>query len=542
MSIIDASCIRCGLCLPACPEDAIAALGNLDRATALASEPGTVLILGTEAPAHFYPATPEQVVNASYAAGFTMVSRGVLGDELVAEEYVRLWESGAWPTMIRSSDPVVVGAITVEHAALLPFLAPVATPPVAEARYLRAQGGAGLKVVYAGSWPVSHDGDLDAVITFEELERLFQAKGVFPTAQPTVFSRIPMERRRHLSLAGGFPAAWLAPEREGPRILRVRGLEGLRPLARALEREGGAMLGFVDVLSCEGALDHPLAGPREDLFWRRTVVQLSEPPRSPEPVVVGGPRPWLATGFAMQRPVRKRASEGQVESVLQQIGTAPTGRPWDCGACGSRSCREFAEGVAEGRTSLRLCPFYLQRQAVTDPVTGLGSRALLVPRLDEELKRTERTRERFAVLFLDLDRLKEINDVHGHLVGDTVIREVAQLIKATTRSYDLAVKYGGDEFVVVLQRIDPDGASRVAEALRSGVEALGPRLGLRPQAVTVSIGVYPVDPMSDLPPVEELLVRADRAMYEAKAQGRNRIVVIDASRVTSGPQAEGEAA
>lgn len=542
MSIIDASCIRCGLCLPACPEDAIAALGNLDRATALAGEPGTVLILGTEAPAHFYPATPEQVVNASYAAGFTMVSRGVLGDELVAEEYVRLWESGAWPTMIRSSDPVVVGAITMEHPALLPYLAPVATPPVAEARYLRAQGGAGLKVVYAGSWPVSHDGDLDAVITFEELERLFQSKGVFPTAQPTVFSRIPMERRRHLSLAGGFPAAWLAPEREGPRILRVRGLEGLRPLARALEREGGATLGFVDVLSCEGALDHPLAGPREDLFWRRTVVQLSEPPRSPEPVVVAGPRPWIAAGFAMQRPVRKRASEGQVESVLQQIGTAPTGRPWDCGACGFRSCREFAEGVAEGRTSLRLCPFYLQRQAVTDPVTGLGSRALLVPRLDEELKRTERTRERFAVLFLDLDRLKEINDVHGHLVGDTVIREVAQLIKATTRSYDLAVKYGGDEFVVVLQRIDPDGASRVAEALRSGVEALGPRLGLRPQAVTVSIGVYPVDPMADLPPVEELLVRADRAMYEAKAQGRNRIVVIDASRVNSGPQAEGEAA
>lgn len=325
MSIIDSSCIRCGLCLPACPEDAISALGNLERAVALAGEPGTVLILGTEAPAHFYPATPEQVVNACYAAGFTMVSRGVLGDELVAEEYLRLWDSGAWPTMIRSSDPVVVGAITLEHAPLLPYLAPVPTPPVAEARYLRAQGGAGLKVVYAGSWPVSHDGDLDAVITFEELERLFQAKGVFPTAQPTVFSRIPMERRRHLSLAGGFPAVWLAPEREGPRILRVRGLEGLRPLARAVEREGGATLGFVDVLSCEGALDHPLAGPREDLFWRRTVVQLSEPPRSQEPVVLAGPRPWLTARFAMQRPVRKRASEGQVESVLHQIGPSPTG-------------------------------------------------------------------------------------------------------------------------------------------------------------------------------------------------------------------------
>lgn len=533
VSITEPSCIRCGLCLPACPENAISALGNFEQALALAGEPGTILILGTEAAAAFHPATPEQVVNACYAAGFTAVSRGVLGDELVAEEYLRLWDSGQWTTMVRSSDPVVVGAVTMEYPELLPYLAPVTTPPVAEARYLRSQSGPGLRVVYAGAWPVDADRDIDAVITFEELGRLLAARGVDPRRQPTVFSRIPMERRRHMSLAGGFPAQWLTPGATGPRVLRMRGLDGLKALARAVTREDRVDLGFVDVLSCEGALDHPMAGPREELLWRRAVVQVSEPPRSREPVTDRGPRPWIRASFAARaRPVVP-VREEVVEGVLEQVGTSPNGRPWDCGACGYGTCREFAEAVARERTSLRLCPFYLQRQAVTDPVTGLGSRALLMPRLDEELKRSKRTGERFGVLFLDLDRLKEINDVHGHLAGDEVIREVAQLIKATTREYDLGVKYGGDEFVVVLQRIDADGALRVAEALRSGVEQLGPRLRLGPGAVTVSIGIYPVEP-PELPAVEQLLDHADRAMYEAKKLGRNRIVMIDHGRVGSG--------
>ena len=526
VSITDPSCIRCGLCLPACPEDAISALGNLEMAQVLANRPGTVLILVTEAAAHFHPATPEQVVNACYAAGFTMVSRGVLGDELVAEEYLRLWGTGEWGTMIRSSDPVVVGAITLEYPELVAYLAPVTTPPVAEARYLRHQGGEGLKVVYAGAWPVAGEGDLDAVITFEELGQLFAAKGVDPARQPLTFSRIPMERRRHLSLAGGFPAAWLTPRPDGPRVLRVRGLDGLKAMARAMTREDRVELGFVDMLSCEGALDHPMAGPREDLFWRRAVVQLTEPPRSHQPLMERQARPWLRATFEARPHARQPVREDDVAVVLDQIGLSPIGRPWDCGACGYRTCREFAEAVARGRTSLRLCPFYLQLQAVTDPVTGLGSRALLVPRLGEELKRSKRTEERFAVLFLDLDKLKDINDIHGHLMGDTVIREVAGLIKATTREYDLGVKYGGDEFVVVLQRIDADGALRVAEALRSGVEQMGQRLGIGAGAVTVSIGVYPVEP-PDLPSVEELLRQADRAMYEAKKLGRNRIVMID---------------
>jgi Fe-S-cluster-containing hydrogenase component 2 len=95
VSIVDEACIRCGHCLPACPHDAITAVGQLQAAISLAGRRETVLILGTEAAAHFYPATPEQVVNACYAVGFPLVSRGIIGDELVAAEYLR---SGARKT------------------------------------------------------------------------------------------------------------------------------------------------------------------------------------------------------------------------------------------------------------------------------------------------------------------------------------------------------------------------------------------------------------------------------------------------------------
>src|SRR6266700_6324519 len=88
--IVDDACTRCGLCLPACPHDAIEALGDVSRALELAHAGRAALILSVECAVHFYPATPNQVVNACYAAGFRSVHRGVLGDELVAQEYLSL--------------------------------------------------------------------------------------------------------------------------------------------------------------------------------------------------------------------------------------------------------------------------------------------------------------------------------------------------------------------------------------------------------------------------------------------------------------------
>src|SRR2546430_15098150 len=142
--IADEACTRVALCLPACPHEAIIAVGDATRALEFALARNAVLILAVESAAWFYPATPEQVVNACYAAGFSTVHRGVLGDELVAKEYLDLWAEEGWGsggTIIRSTGPVMLLADRHPYPELVPYLAPVATPLQAEARYLKSTFG-----------------------------------------------------------------------------------------------------------------------------------------------------------------------------------------------------------------------------------------------------------------------------------------------------------------------------------------------------------------------------------------------------------------
>src|SRR5213080_2288302 len=181
--IVDETCTRCGLCLPACPHDAIRASGDVARADELALSGRAALILSVECAVFFYPATPEQLVNACYAAGFRTVNRGVLGDELVAKEYLALWADKGWGTLIRSTCPVVVKTVKARYPELIPYLAPVATPVAAEARYLKRLYGPATPVVYAGVCLTERGDDLDAVVMFDELKVLLERRGVKPDEQ-----------------------------------------------------------------------------------------------------------------------------------------------------------------------------------------------------------------------------------------------------------------------------------------------------------------------------------------------------------------------
>jgi diguanylate cyclase (GGDEF)-like protein len=525
--IEDEACIRCGLCVPACPHDAIEVTGELGRAMAVAARGGGVLILAPEVAAHFYPATPEQVVNGCYSAGFRMVNRGVIGDELVAIEYLRLWRDDSWGTLIRSTDPVVVDTIRRDYPELVPYLAPVTIPVVAEARYLRAQVGERLEIVYAGVCPPGERPELDAAITFRDLEQLFTLRGVVPLEQPDYFVRVPSERRRHLSSAGGLPIPMLEEVPYSSRWFRkVRGLKQLKAIARAVVVDR-LDLGFIDILSHEGWLDHPLSGPREELFWRRSVVASTEPPRSRFPVVDQSVVASYGATFQIE-PRLVQADPTLVEEILQSIGPGPNGRPWDCRACGFETCRLFAQAAAMGRASLRQCLPHssrkveeAQRDSAVDALTGLAAFRVLQDRLAFEVERSKRSLEGFAVLFIDLDYFKQVNDQYGHEAGNQVLQAVASEIRHAIRASDLPARYGGDEFVVILTRTDLPGANRVAEAIRAGIEGVGRRLGYRVGVVTASIGVAEYDVRR--PHEGDLLMQADRALYQAKSAGRNAV-------------------
>ena len=527
--IVDETCTRVGLCLPACPHGAIIAVGDATRALEFALSYKAVLILSVESAAWFYPATPEQVVNACYAAGFGIVHRGVLGDELVAKEYLDLWAEEEWGrggTVIRSTCPVIVETIKNHYPELIPYLAPVATPIEAEARYLKALYGADTPIVYTGVCLTEGGADVDAAITLAELAEIFKKRGIRVEDQPLFFSRIPEERRRYWSTAGGLPLELLKEERQSSRRFRkLRGLGALEGIARAVAVDR-IDLGFVDILPCEGCLDHPLLGPKEELFRRRAIVGATEPPRATAPVLAEGIAIKVGAAFEIHANGKEPAPE-LVDEIIDQIGLAPNGRTWDSGACGYKTCHDFAVAAAQGRTTLKSCPRYLERQATlaqqqaaVDALTGLASFRVLRDRLANEVARCHRTGDHFAVLFVDLDNFKQVNDQFGHEAGNAVLRETARRCNAHIRSTDLAGRYGGDEFVVVLVGTGEEGATGVGEKVRAAVQEAGVGMGYPEGLVTASIGVAEYKPDKK---DEDVLVAADRALYRAKAAGRNQV-------------------
>jgi len=158
--------------------------------------------------------------------------------------------------------------------------------------------------------------------------------------------------------------------------------------------------------------------------------------------------------------------------------------------------------------------------ALTDPLTGLYNQRYLLRHL-RGLLRTSPDKE-VAVLMIDVDHFKQVNDVFGHAIGDRALRAIADTLRANTRVFDSLARYGGEEFVVVMPGSSPDEAGAAAERLRAAVETMpfAPDAG-RTCALSVSIGVACGD--DRIQTAEALLHAADLALYAAKHAGRNRV-------------------
>ncbi len=156
-----------------------------------------------------------------------------------------------------------------------------------------------------------------------------------------------------------------------------------------------------------------------------------------------------------------------------------------------------------------------------DSLTPVNNRRALMEALALEFHRSRRYRHPFALLFLDLDHFKEINDRHGHAFGDQVLLHVVQLARGMIRPPDIIGRYGGEEFVIGLVECDQAGALQIAERIRLKIAQDQFAWEHHATAVTVSIGVVMLSP--DIDQVETFITRADQAMYHAKRRGRNRV-------------------
>jgi two-component system cell cycle response regulator len=166
----------------------------------------------------------------------------------------------------------------------------------------------------------------------------------------------------------------------------------------------------------------------------------------------------------------------------------------------------------------------LEHLATTDPLTALLNRRALTERLTTEMERALRYDGTVALLLIDLDHFKRVNDTHGHLVGDAVLRGVAELLVQAVRTSDMVGRYGGEEFLVVLPETDDEGAASFAERVRERIAAHEFRAwdDGRALRMTASIGVATF-PAARIENVVDLFARADAALYRAKADGRDRV-------------------
>jgi two-component system cell cycle response regulator len=164
----------------------------------------------------------------------------------------------------------------------------------------------------------------------------------------------------------------------------------------------------------------------------------------------------------------------------------------------------------------------LERLAALDSLTGLYNRRFGLARLDEELSRARRSAACLGLIMLDIDHFKRVNDRRGHLAGDRVIRMVAQTVAGRIRQGDVAVRYGGEEFLVVLPGADLGFTGQVAERIRAGVAAQACVHDGGEIRVTVSLGVAAL-PEVTADRAQQLIQAADQALYRAKAGGRDRV-------------------
>ncbi len=163
----------------------------------------------------------------------------------------------------------------------------------------------------------------------------------------------------------------------------------------------------------------------------------------------------------------------------------------------------------------------IEKLAMTDSLTGIFTRRYILERFEEELKRAKAKKIRLSFLMLDVDHFKSINDQYGHLTGDQILREIARVVQESIREIDIVGRYGGEEFCVVLPDTDKEGASYVAERIRTSVEETSIKVYDVIIKTTVSIGIslFP-DHGEDS---QEIIEKADSALYHVKKMGRNQV-------------------
>ena len=537
-------CVYCGACVSACHQGAISLADDTIAVKGLLAAGPTVAVLAPEIEAAFPEATREQLAAALKALGFYAIEDMVMAEEMVAAAYIDILSRDTDRPVVRSTCPAVVNYIEKYLPETVGFLAKIASPMILQGRLIKRLYGERPAVVFVGPCvakkvEILRGGDraVDVVITFAELSRLFADAGLSPAeilADPDEGATID----RVVSAPGGFPLSWLNRTVGRDRLTVSRSLAGARETLSRPGIESGDS-GFLDLLSCRGCIDGPAFGggsraSRLSAVGRRTIA-----PGIALPVAELAQLHRVDTGQDfLPRPVEvEAATSEQLKSSLASAGLVDAARHLDCSVCGYDTCVDHARAVVAGFSDWSACFPYQKRMfgettarlkeaSNTDSLTGLVNHRGFIEALAGEYHRHVRYRSPLSLIMIDVDSFKLVNDTYGHLQGDKVLKLLAQLLTRNLRETDIAARYGGDEFAIILPQVGKMEAAAVAEKLRlktmSTVFWLGEEIK---ETVSLSLGVSEAVEADADPMI--LLSRADKALYKAKNAGRNQTVAAD---------------
>lgn len=554
--VVQDKCVACGLCVTECGRDGHVVRDDTPAVREiLRSRRPVVALLASEFIAALYPMTVSQIERGLEMLGFAAIETTLLGEELVAEAYEKLHLRDDILLSMRSTCPVAVNFVRKYFPSLVPALAPIVPPYIAQAKLIREVYAEDVAIVYVSPCFARKDefrdpqfgGAVNVAIDFTELKRMFDEGADTNQVHRSAVRNSRPSALKEISLTDGFPRQTLVKRNLTDVSVEVaRGLDEVDRLLRAL-MAGEAGPSIIDMLNCEGCLDGPAVSSGLSVFAKRSIeASAREHPGTTHVSTRAmlGVLPSIDSirSFNAAPVYTPTPTDAQIDEILESGRLTRQTAP-DCGACGWTTCVEHAAAVFNAESSWDLC-LPLQRalfeeqasvldahrdalaeSRTLDPGTGLWNKRTFADRLDLELSRHLRYGSSLAVVLLDIDGFGAVNDVAGREGGDLALQLVAERISTSLRATDFPARWTGDQFAVILPGIGKTAAFAAAEKLREVVGGAAYEIvagGYTGSvSLTASVGVSAAS--QAIADAHSLLEAADAALHEAMSTGRNRV-------------------